>query len=198
MNRTAMLILTAMVSVPALACQPLKRTEFEDIAPDARNILAFRIESLDLDPELPDASELHSIKGRIRVLRKYRESGDDFQWLTFTNSICHGRRLDVGGIYLVATNSTPPLIELGPANESILELSGAFPFNPDFLLRTSPTIKSLLAALSGHGDFSLSTTQTKLRMTRELPVPAPPPPEGMCATLVPCEALPSAPAPAER
>lgn len=197
MNRMAMLILTATVSAPALACQPLKRTEFENIAPGARNILVFRIESLELNPEPSDALELHKIKGKIRVLRKYRESGDDFQWLTFTNTICHGRRLDVGGIYLIATNSSPPLIELAPADESILELSGAYPFNPDYLLRASPTIKGLLAALSGNGDFKLSTKETTLRMQRELPPPEVPPPEGLCPTLTPCNALPTAPAPAE-
>ena len=109
MNRLAILILTATVSVPALACSPPEPTRFEDIAPGARNILVFRIESLELEPASSDAWELHRIKGKIRVLRKYRESGDDFQWLTYINTVCQGRRLDVGGIYLIATNSSPPL-----------------------------------------------------------------------------------------
>jgi hypothetical protein len=199
MNRLAILVLTASVSVPALACSALKPTQqFEEIAPGARNILVLRIESLELEPGTPDELELHRIKAKIRVLRKYRESGDDFQWLTYTNTVCQGRRLDVGGIYLIATNSSAPLIELAPSDQTILELSGAYPFNPDDLLRASPTIKALVAALSGNGDFKLSTKETTLRMFRELPPPAVPPPEGLCPTLVPCEALPPAPAPPER
>jgi hypothetical protein len=198
MNCLAILILTATVSVPALACSPPEPTHFEDIAPGARNILVFRIESLELEPESSDELELHRIKGKIRVLRKYRESGDDFQSLTYINTVCQGRRLDVGGIYLIATNSSAPLIELASSDQTILELSGAYPFNPDYLLRASPTIKALLAALSGNGDFKLSTKETTLRMHRELPPPEVPPPEGLCLTLVQCNALPPAPAPAER
>jgi len=198
MNRFAILILTATVSVPALACSPQEPTHFEDIAPGARNILVFRIESLELEPESSDELELHRIKGKIRVLRTYRGASDDFQWLTYTNTVCQGRRLDVGGIYLVATNSSPPLLELAPSDQTILEVSGATPFNPDYLLGASPTIKALLAALSGNGDFKLSNRVTTLRMQRELPPPEVPPPEGLCLTLVPCQGLPPAPAPAKR
>jgi hypothetical protein len=192
-----MLILTATVSAPALACGPLKLAEFENIAPSARNILVIQIESLELS-ERSDVMESHKIKGKIRVLREYRGPGEDFQWLTFTNTLCYGRRLDVGGIYLIATNSSAPLIELAPADQTILELSGAYPFNPDHLLRISPTIKRLLAALSGNGDFKLRTNETTLRMQRDLPPPEVPPPEGLCPTLIPCEALPTTPAPAEQ
>jgi hypothetical protein len=196
MKRFAVLILTATVSVPALACSPREPTLFEDIAPGARNILAFRIESLELEPG-SDELERHSIKAKIRVLKKYRESGEDFQWLTYINTVCQGRRLDVGGIYLVATNSSGPLIELAPSDETLLDLSGS-PLNPDYLLGASPTIKALVAALSGNGDFKLRNEATTLRMQRELPPPEVPPPEGMCRTLVPCETLPQAPAPADR
>jgi hypothetical protein len=198
MNRSAILILTATVSVSALACSLHEPTLFEDIAPGARNILVFRIESLELEPESSDELELHRIKGKIRVLRTYRGASDDFQWLTYTNTVCQGRRLDVGGIYLVATNSSPPLLELAPSDQTILELSGATPFNPDYLLGASPTIKALLAALSGNGDFKLSNRVTTLRMQRELPPPEVPPPEGLCLTLVPCQGLAPAPAPAKR
>jgi hypothetical protein len=198
MYRLAILILTATVSAPALACSPREPTHFEDIAPGARNILVFRIESIELDPESSDESELHRLKAKIRVLRRYRESGDDFQWLTYTNTACQGRRLDVGGIYLIATNSSAPLIELAPSDQTLLDVSGGSTLNPDTLLRVSPTIKALLAALSGNGDFKLSTRVTTLRMQRELPPPEVPPPEGLCLTLVPCETLPPAPPPAER
>lgn len=198
MNRLAILLLAATVSVPALACSPPKPTLFEDIAPAARNLLVLRVESLELAPDTSDELEMHRIKAKIRVLRKYRESGDDFQWLTYSNTVCQGRRLDVGGIYLVATNSSGPLLELAPSDQTILELSGAYPFNPDYLLGASPTIKALLAALSGNGDFKLSNKETTLRMHRELPPPEVPPPEGMCLTLVSCATLPPAPAPVDR
>src|SRR5262245_11219908 len=122
MNRLVILILTATVSVPALACSPSASTHFEDIAPSAKNILAFRIESLELEPASSDELELHRIKAKIRVLRKYRDAGDDFQWLTYTNTVCQGRRLDVGGIYLAATNSSAPVIELAASDQTILEL----------------------------------------------------------------------------
>jgi hypothetical protein len=191
MIRMAVLMLTATMAIPAFGCQSLELTQFEDIAPGAKNILVFRIESLELDPQSSDELELHVIRGKIRVLRKYRESGDEFESLKFTNSMCHGRRLDVGGIYLIATNASPPLIELAPSDASILELSGAYPFNPDYLLRVSPTIKGLVAALSGNGDFKLANKETTLRMQRELPPPEVPPPEGMCLTLVPCQTLPT-------
>jgi hypothetical protein len=196
MKRFAVLILTATVSVPVLACSSREPTLFEDIAPGARNILAFRIESLELEPG-SDELERHSIKAKIRVLKKYRESGDDFQWLTYINTVCQGRRLDVGGIYLVATNSSGPLIELAPTDETLLDLSGST-LNPEYLLGASPTIKALLAALSGNGDFKLRNEATTLGMQRELPPPEVPPPEGMCRTLVPCETLPPAPAPVDR
>src|SRR5262245_46881663 len=119
MNRLAAFVFTATVSLPALACSPPKPTYFEEIAPGARNILVVRIESLELEPGSSDELELHRIKGKIRVLRKYRESGDDFQWLTYTNTVCQGRRLDVGGIYVIATNSSAPLIELAPSDQTI-------------------------------------------------------------------------------
>src|SRR6185312_6157003 len=108
-----------------------------------------------------------------------------------------GRRLDVGGIYLVATNSSGPVIELAPSDQTLLDLSGT-PLNPDSLLRASPTIQALLAALSGNGDFKLRNDVTTLRMQRELPPREVPPPEGMCLTLVSCDALPPRPAPADR
>ena len=196
MKRLAILILTATVSVPGLACSSREPTYFEDLAPGARNLLVFRIESLELEPG-PDELELHRIKAKVRVLKKYRESGDDFEWLTYTNTVCQGRRLDVGGIYLVATNSSGPVIELAPSDQTLLDLSGT-PLNPDFLLRASPTIQALLAALSGNGDFKLRNDVTTLRMQRELPPPEVPPPEGMCLTLVSCDALPPRPAPADR
>ena len=187
MKRLAIFILATAVSVPALACSSHKPTLFEDVAPAARNLLVVRIESLELEPGIPDELELQRIKAKIRVLKKYRQSGDEFQSLTYMNTMCNGRRLDIGGIYLVATNSSGPLIELAQSDETILELSGAYPFIPDYLLGASPTIKALLAALSGDGDFKLSNEQTTLRMRRELPPPEVPPPEGMCLTLVPCE-----------
>lgn len=186
MKRLAILILAATVSVPAVACNSLKQTVFEDVAPGARNILAFRIESLELAPDTSDEMETHKIRAKIRVLRKYRESGDDFEWLTYTNTVCHGRRLDVGGIYLVATNSSGPLIELAQSDQTLLDLSGS-PLHPDYLLQASPTIKALLAALSGDGDFKLRNVVTTQRMSREGPAPEVPPPEGMCLRLLPCE-----------
>jgi hypothetical protein len=196
MNRLALLILTATVSAPALACSSREPRYFEDLAPGARNILVFRIESLELEAA-PDELERHSIKAKIRVLKKYRESGDEFEWLTYTNTVCQGRRLDVGGIYLIATNSSGSLIELAPSDQTLLDLSGS-PLNPENLLSASPTIKALLAALSGNGDFKLRNNVTTQRMQRELPPPEVPPPEGMCRTLVRCETLPPAPAPADR
>jgi hypothetical protein len=154
------------------ACQSLERTRFANIAPAARIILVFQIESLELSPESIEGI-VHAIKGKIRVLRKYRESKDDFLWVRFDNTMCHGRRLDVGGIYLNATNSSAPLIELGPADGLIVQLAGAFPFDPEYILRGSPTINRLLEALSGKGDFDIGTDVERWSMSREL---APPPP----------------------
>jgi hypothetical protein len=208
MNRIPVFALIAVMSAAALAasahaCQPLNKTEFEDIAPTATGILVFQIESLEVDLESARLS-LHPIKGKIRVLRKYRETTGDYQWLRYENTLCHGRRLDVGGIYLVATNSSPPFIELSPTDESILQLSGAYPHDPEMVLRSSHPIERLHAALSGNGDFKISTTGSKLGMSRELPPPYVPPPEELCAAT--CEALdkpwqqiaPPSGAPAER
>jgi hypothetical protein len=191
MKRLAILILAATVSTPALACSGPAHKLFEDVAPSAKNILVFQIESLGLEPESFDALEMHKIKAKIRVLKKYRDAGQDFQWLTYTNTICDGRRLDVGDVYLIATNSVEPLIELAHSDQAILHLSGGyFPFNPDYLLRDSPTLKGLAAALNGTGDFKLSTPATTLLMERGLPPPDVRPPAGMCLTLVPCHQLP--------
>ena len=68
MKRLAILILTATVSVPGLACSSREPTYFEDLAPGARNLLVFRIESLELEPG-PDELELHRIKGKVRILK---------------------------------------------------------------------------------------------------------------------------------
>ena len=78
MKRLAILILTATVSAPALACSPPKPTHFEDIASGARNNLVFRVEALELEPESSDQLELHRIKGKIRVPKKFRDAVTTF------------------------------------------------------------------------------------------------------------------------
>ncbi len=110
------------------------------------------------------------------MLNHYRGSGD-FTELRYVNTSCSGLRIDVGGIYLIATNSTAPLIELNSSAAPILQLSGAFPHDPEVVLRVNSTIKRLMAALRGTDSFEISTHQTRQGMSRYSPPPRVPRPD---------------------
>ena len=109
------------------------------------------------------------------MLEHYRGSGA-FTELSYSNTMCAGLRLDVGGIYLVATNSPAPSIELDTFASPILQLSGASSVEPEVIVRASDTIKRLKAALSGKGNFQISGWGARQGLSRELPPPPVPPP----------------------
>ena len=135
------------------ACsQPQIETAFDTIAPTATDILAVQVESLALEPDPFYESGIHEFRGKIRVLKHYRGSGE-FREIKYNNSPCSGLRIDVGGIYVIATNSLAPIIELNSGAAPILHLSGFYTFGPDVVLRVSDTVKRLEAALRGDGTF---------------------------------------------
>jgi len=143
---------------------------FDKIAPNASDIMAVQLESLALEPNAVVIGDQHAFRGTIKVLKHFRGSGE-FTDIKYLNSRCGGLRLDVGAIYLIATNAAPPTIELNTLAPSILHLP-FFAFDPELVLRVSPTVKQLEAALKGEGTFDLTTEAT----TREMSIFTPPPP----------------------
>ncbi|MFL6577285.1 MAG: hypothetical protein ACJ8MR_11760, partial [Povalibacter sp.] len=117
MRAIALSILVAVgLLAPTLvgAClQSAVQDEFDRVAPDASDLIAVQVESLSLekDSEEVRAGDGHAFRGKIRVLKRFRGSGQ-FDAIRYINTRCYGLRLDVGGIYLIATNSAGSLIEL--------------------------------------------------------------------------------------
>jgi hypothetical protein len=121
--------------------------------------------------EVEEASDGHSFRGRVRVLKHYRGYAN-FTEVKFRNTICAGLRIDVGAIYVIATNSEEETIELNPFAAPILHLAGFFTFDPAVVLRSSRTIKRLEAALRGEGDFAITTREAREQMSTVGPPPS--------------------------
>lgn len=176
--------LTILITVGSLspwwvhACsRPQIDTAFDTVAPTASDIVAVQVESLALEPDpFRPAGDSHTFRGKIRVLKHYRGSAE-FRDIKYGNSRCSGLRIDVGGIYVIATNSLAPTIELSSGAAPILHLSNFFTFDPDLVLRLSDTIKQLEAALRGDGTFAITTAATRQEMSIFSPPPPVPPPE---------------------
>lgn len=178
MNLKVATVLMAWVTIcatPVHACsQPQVETAFDTVAPTASDIVAVRVEALALEAEWADVQ--HTIRGKIRVLKHYRGSGD-FTELTYLNTQCAGLRMDVGGVYLIATNSPAPTIELKASAAPILQLTGAFPLDPDYVLRGHPTVKQLMLALRGQGSFQITNVPNREGFSRYGPPPRVPHPD---------------------
>ena len=151
------------------------RTAFDTVAPTATDIVVIRVEALELEPT-SDLMFDHRIRAKIRVLKHYRGAGD-FTELTYTNSTCAGLRIDIGGIYLVATSSPAPSISLNSAAAPLLFLRGPSPYDTQAILENSGSIQKLESALRGEGTFEITTTNDWLPMVTELPAPPVPAPE---------------------
>lgn len=174
------ILITAGTLSPWLvhACsQPQVETSFDTVAPTATDIVAVQVESLALesDPFWPAGSG-HTFRGKIRVLKHYRGSGK-FVDIKYSNSRCSGLRIDVGGVYLIATNSLTPTIELNSHAAPILHVSGFFTYDPDVVLRLSDVVRRLEAALRGDDAFAITTAATRREMSTFSPPPHVPPPE---------------------
>lgn len=97
--------------------------------PTATDIVAVQVESLALESDPLPAGSGHTFRGKIRVLKHHRGSGQ-FVDIKYINSRCSGLRIDVGGVYLIATNSLTPTIELNSHAPPILHVSGFLPMIP--------------------------------------------------------------------
>lgn len=159
------------------ACsRPQVETAFDTVAPTATDIVAVQVESLALETEPRElAGDFHTFRGRVRVLKHYR-GASQFDDIKYSNGRCSGLRIDVGGIYLIATNSSEPTIELSSHAAPILHLSGYFTFDPDLVLRISYPVKQLEAALRGEGTFAITSAATRREMSTISPSPPAPPP----------------------
>lgn len=176
---TTLITLGALSPWLVYACsQPQVETSFDAVAPTATDIVAVQVESLALESDSFPAGSGHTFRGKIRVLKHYRGSGQ-FVDIKYSNSRCSGLRIDVGGIYLVATNSLTPTIELNSHAAPILHVSGFFTYDPDVVLRLSDVVRRLEAALRGDGTFAITTSATRREMsTLSSPPHVPPPEEG--------------------
>ena len=145
---------------------------FDKVAPAASEIVAVQVLSLSLDP----TNYYHSFRGKIRVLKHFRESSD-FDEITYTNTYCAGLRVEVGGIYILATNSTTSTIEINSYAAPILHLSGHYTFEPEQVLRAyKDVIERLEAAIRGQGTFEITTPALREELSTERPPPPVPPP----------------------
>lgn len=173
---TALMALLTISATPVHACsQPQVETAFDTEAPTASDIVAVRVEALELEAEsLPFGQ--HTIRGKIRVLKHYRGSGD-FTELRYVNTQCAGLRMDVGGIYLIATSASAPSIELQSSAAPILQLSGAFPIDPELVVRANPTVERLMLALRGQGSFQITSEPARQGFYRYGPPPRVPHPD---------------------
>lgn len=173
-------ILIAAGSLPsclAHACSlPPIETAFDSVAPTASDIVVVQVESLQLESDPRPGGSSHSFRGKIRVLKSYRGAGQ-FKDMTYANNLCSGLRIDVGGIYLIATDSAAPTIELNSQAAPILHLSSFFTFDPDVTLRSDRTLQQLEAALRGDGTFQITTPDLRQGMSTFGPPPPVPPPE---------------------
>lgn len=171
----AALIIAVSSASPAHACTGLtKDRAFDEIAPTAENIIAIQIESLEF--EQPASAGAHHFRGRIKVLKHFRGS-DTFSEITYANSSCWGLRLDVGGMYIIATNQHGPTIPLSTSAPTILHLSGLFTFQPELVLKYSNVVQRLEAALRGDGSFPIGTDAERLGMSTFSPPPPVPRPQ---------------------
>jgi hypothetical protein len=177
-TRLAALVATGALSPwLAHACSaPADDTPFDTAAPTATDIIAIQVESLALEPDsFPPAGFGHAFRGKIRVLKHYRGSGR-FEAIRYANTNCAGLRIDVGGIYFIATSSQTPVIELDSYSAPVVALTGLFTFDPQLVLRLSDTAQRLEAALRGDGTFALTTAASRERMSILDPAPPVPPP----------------------
>lgn len=159
------------------ACSsPANETSFDTVAPTATDIVAVQVESLALEPDSSwPAGFGHMFRGKVRVLKHYRGSGR-FETIRYRNTNCSGLRIEVGGIYFIATNSQMPTIELDSHNPPVVAMTGFFTFDPQRVLKLSHTAQRLEAALRGDGTFALTTDASRARMsTFDPPPPVPPP-----------------------
>lgn len=172
-------VLGALMTISAARAPACSRSEdgtaFDAVAPTATDIIVVQVEALALEAE-PALLERHKVRGKVRVLKHYRGSGA-FTELEYVNTQCSGLRIDVGGIYLIATNSAAPSIELNALSAPILQLTGAFPVDPELVLRTNHTILRLLAALRGKDSFQVTTDQARQGLSRYDPPPRVPHPD---------------------
>lgn len=173
------IVIAACVVLPwrAHACsQPQIQNAFDTVAPTATDIVAVQVESLALqDSDVWPAGSGHNFRAQVRVLKHFRGSGR-FTRISYHNDDCAGLRLNVGGIYLIATNARSPDIELESHDAPILYLAGFFTFDPDLVLRLSDTVKQLEAAIRGDGTFAITTDANRLDMRTDSPPPPVPPP----------------------
>lgn len=177
MSRTGRAIIVVLAGAFATAVHPCSQpqieTAFDTEAPTATHIVAVQVESLALDSD--SFRGLHNVIAKIRVVKHFRGS-TDFSEMTYANTVCSGLRIDVGGIYLIATSSAGPAIELHSGAAPILQLAGPFPHDPDLVLKTSHTIKLLIAALRGERSFEISSDEARQGMSRYTPPPSVPKP----------------------
>jgi hypothetical protein len=182
-----LIYLTTLIAAASLspcsvdACsRPQVDTAFDTVAPTATDIVAVQVESLALAPDRVVVGDGHAFSGKIRVLKHYRGS-TPFEEIKYENSRCAGLRIDVGGVYLLATNSSGPTIELSTLEAPILHLSGFFTFDPALVMKYHRTVQQLEAALRGEGTFAITTPATRREMSTVTDSPPAPPPEDPAA-----------------
>lgn len=179
MRHAGLFVLVTAILSPGFvhACsQPAVETAFDTAAPTATDIVAVQVESLALESDADALSrDRHRFRGKIRVLKHYRGSRQ-FTDLTYENDHCWGLRINVGGIYLIATSATTSTIDLSSQAAPILHVSGYFTFHPDAVLKLSHTVKQLEAALRGEGTFAITTDSARQDMSMDTPPPTVPPP----------------------
>ncbi len=179
MRTTSLTLLLAGLLSPALAdacAHPPVAKPFDAAAPTATNIVAVQVESLALERD--ESSRIlggHAFLGKIRVLKHFRGTAE-FLELKYRNDSCYGLHIDVGGIYLTATDKQETTLELHAYDAPILPINGFFTFDPRVVLRVSNTVKQLEAALRGERSFDLTTPADRAALSTEGPAPFVPPP----------------------
>ena len=120
--RVATTAASMFMVLPAIACSYPVPKPFSQELRLASSVLIVRLESAHLQ-------ESGLVLGKIRIVQSLKAPKNKvrpYEAIQFSTRSCGGLRLDVGHYFLVATDDDGSTIQLGPSDQSIIDLTGYY------------------------------------------------------------------------
>ena len=165
------------VSSSALACSYPEPRPFNELIQSASTIFVFRLESTELKrKEFDGGAYSEWVEGRIRVTQTLKGNSSSFRSVTFSTHWCGGLRLDVGHYFLVVTSDRGQIVELGPSDPSIIDITDSYDESRPSQSAKTDLLGPIFDYLGGKPLPATFPPEHAASLTSSLPPPPPPPP----------------------